>query len=76
MNNSFVGTTAGAVAGVYKAVSAVFLTFTYLTWEIVLQTGTLAVVGGACGWLGAEIVKQIKRAFIAWRLRKNEQEAE
>lgn len=64
--NHVAGIIVGAIVGLYKATIAVItLMFTYgmLTWSNVLDTASLALLGGAAGWCGAELMKWIKKIY-------------
>ncbi len=66
MDNCHVGTAVGFGTGLYKAIAVLITTTTFaaLTWQIVLEAAILALIGGAAGWLGAELVKQIKNLYL------------
>lgn len=69
-NNHIVGIIVGFVVGIIKAISAVisslssiFIIISLISWEQVFDTGLLALIGGALGWVGAEIAKRINKFY-------------
>lgn len=64
------GTIIGGGAGVYKAVEVIIQNFAFISIEIILQAGILAFVGGALGWIGSELMNQIKQQYLK-RNKKN-----
>lgn len=69
MSNTEAGGTAlGMSAGLYKAVAtAKFSIFGMLTFSILLDTLILALVGGAAGWVGTQIMEFIKIKYKKWK---------
>ncbi len=66
MDNCHVGTAVGFGTGIYKAVAVLITTTTFaaLTWQVLLEAAVLALIGGAAGWIGAELVKQTKNLYL------------
>lgn len=64
--NHIAGTALGFIAGIYKAISTILAitTISWITWVAVFDTASLALIGGALGWIGAEAMRQIKK-FIS-----------
>lgn len=64
--NHVVGTIFGAVIGVYKATIAfigMLTTLGYIVWTDALYHIGLALICGAAGWCGAEIMKWVKKLY-------------
>lgn len=58
------GTIIGGGAGVYKAIEVIIQNFAFISIEIILQASILAFVGGALGWIGSELMSQIKQYYL------------
>lgn len=73
MDGNIVGTTLGVAAGVYKGIAgAITTSFTakallFISWDAIIETAILALIGGAIGWIGAEIMRGFKRLYLKWR---------
>lgn len=64
--SNIVGTISGALVGLYKSVMAMItliLTSGFISWGVLLDTAVLALIGGALGWCGSELMKLIKRLY-------------
>lgn len=79
MDGSHVGATLGAVAGVYKGIKTIIVAkalgfnitaLSFISWENIFDTAILALLGGAIGWIGAEIMRGLKRLYLKWKQRK------
>lgn len=75
-NNHIAGIFVGAIIGIGKAISFIVSSFgniliviSLISWEQAFDAGSLALIGGACGWLGAEVCKRVKK-FLEKRKKK------
>lgn len=57
------GTVVGAGVGLYKGIEIIIQNFAFISIEVILQAGILAFVGGALGWMGSELMSQIKKVY-------------
>ena len=64
------GIVVGAGVGLYKGIEIIIQNFAFISMEVILQAGILAFVGGALGWMGSELMNQIKRAYLKRKQRK------
>jgi hypothetical protein len=69
-SNHITGITIGFIVGFVKAISIlisslsnVLVVISIISWEQIFDTGSLTLIGGACGWLGAEAMKRISKIF-------------
>jgi hypothetical protein len=64
-NSTAAGATIGGLSGFVKGVMAIQLTagasLSGLTWGVLLDTAILAFMGGILGWIGAELMKFLKK---------------
>lgn len=58
-NNSAAGVIAGASTGLYEGISTIFADPAIISWAVVFETAILALVGGALGWIGAELIRWV-----------------
>jgi len=60
------GIATGAGIGLYKGIQLVILQITTvgLDWTVILQACIISFLGGILGWLGSELMKQLKKKFI------------
>lgn len=71
-HNHLTGTIFGAIVGIYNAVLAFITMITtvgYIIWSEAFYNVGLALVCGAAGWTGAELMKQVKKLY---KNRKND----
>jgi len=59
-SNHTTGALFGAVVATYKSVIAMITALGFISIELILETALLALIGGALGWCGAEIMKWLK----------------
>lgn len=66
-SNHTTGTILGAIIAIGKSLYvtiSVKPVFSMISWELVFDTALLALIGGALGWCGAELMKLIKKRFF------------
>lgn len=65
IESSHAGVAVGVCTGLYKGLTLLFTTvITTISWTAVFDTATLALIGGAVGWVGAEVMKTLKRIYL------------
>lgn len=81
MDGSRIGAALGAAAGVYKSIKGIIVAkalalnlkiLTFISWEILFETAFLALIGGAIGWIGAELMRGCKRLYLKWKQIKHD----
>jgi hypothetical protein len=63
-NQHAAGTAVGVSLGIIKAIINAPILF--LTFDIMIDTSILALVGGIAGWTGAEVMKFMKAKWMAF----------
>jgi hypothetical protein len=73
IDSSHAGVAVGVGTGLYKGLTLLFTTvITTISWDAVFDTAALALIGGAVGWLGAEIMKALKGMYLKHKRKKDD----
>lgn len=70
MDNSHVGAFVGIGTGIYKAAVLSFSTLVLLSWELAAEISISALIGGAFGWMGSELMKLLKVIYLKYKEKK------